>query len=221
MKLTHAMPGRLRAALISTSASLLLIGSTLAMPVMAADQTAASSAAQPADVPHGHQIHGTVKTAASGSGTTFTVTTERFGDISVSFAGAAPHGRAAGRGHARSHQAATAADIKVGERIVAQGEYSSDGKSFVARRVHVLPADDQDSATKVSHGLATITSVSTQDNVTSLTLKFSDNSSQTVTLAADAKIRPHGKTVADLKAGTRVTVVSKGGVATGVVVMPD
>jgi hypothetical protein len=41
-----------------------------------------------------------------------------------------------------------------------------------------------------------------------------------VTVTSDTKIRPEGKTVVDLKVGTKLTGISKNGIATGVVVMP-
>jgi len=55
---------------------------------------------------------------------------------------------------------------------------------------------------------------------TTLSVKLADGTTQSVTLSTDTKIRPEGKTVADLAVGTKVTVVSKNGAATGIVVMP-
>jgi len=45
--------------------------------------------------------------------------------------------------------------------------------------------------------------------------------SPTVTVTSDPRIRPEAKTVVDLKVGTKLTVISKNGIATGVVVMPS
>jgi hypothetical protein len=38
-------------------------------------------------------------------------------------------------------------------------------------------------------------------------------------VSADTKLHPEGKTLADLTVGTKVTVISRNGTATGVVVM--
>ncbi len=66
------------------------------------------------------------------------------------------------------------------------------------------------------HLVGTITNATT----TTLTVKVADGTSQSVAVSADTRIRPQGKTVADLTVGTKVTVVSKNGTATGVVVIP-
>ena len=211
--------GRLRAAFIGGGASLVLVAATLAGPVLAADQTTAAAAQTPEAIgPHTHQLHGIVKTTPSAGATTFTLTTVRFGDVTVSFAGRTPKGRGHAQGRAHSFELATAADLKVGERVVVQGRTSADGKSFVARRVHVLPA--KDAAGKPTHLVGTISSVATNSAGTTLTIKLADGTTQSVSVSSATKIRPEGKTVADLTVGTKVTVVSKNGTATGVVVLP-
>jgi len=96
-----------------------------------------------------------------------------------------------------------------------QGRTSADAKSFIARRVHVLPAAEG-VGQRATHLVGSVTSSS----ASSLTIKLADGSSQSVAISADTKIRPQGKTVADLTVGTKVTVVSKNGTATGIVVMP-
>ncbi len=105
--------------------------------------------------------------------------------------------------------------FKAGDRVVVQGRTSADAKSFIARRVHALPAAEG-AGERATHlvGSVTISSAS------SLTIKLADGSSQSVAISADTKIRPQGKTVADLTVGTKVTVVSKNGTANGIVVMP-
>ena len=221
--------GRLRAAFIGGGAGLVLVGTILAGTALAADQptTAATTATQTTAAaaqtpealgPHTHQLHGIVKTAPSAGATTFTLTTVRFGDVTVSFAGATPRGRGHARGRARSFQLATAADLKAGDRVVVQGRTSADGKSFVARRVHVLPA--KDAPGKPTHLVGTISSVATASAGTTLTIRLADGTTQSVSISSETKIRPEGKTVADLSVGTRVTVVSKNGTASGVVVLP-
>jgi hypothetical protein len=53
-----------------------------------------------------------------------------------------------------------------------------------------------------------------------LAIKLGDGSTQSVTVTASTKIRPEGKTLADLTAGTRLTVVVKDSAATAIVVTP-
>ncbi len=215
--------GRLRAAFIGGAASLVLVGTTIAGTALAADQpttTATTAAAQTAEALglHTHQLHGIVKTAPSAGATTFTLTTVRYGDVTVSFAGSTPKGRAHAHGKARSSELAKAADLKAGDRVVVLGRTSADGKSFVARRVHVLPA--RDAAGKATHLVGTISSVATASAGTTLMIKLADGTTQSVSVSSETKIRPVGKSVADLSVGTRVTIVSKNGTATSVVVMP-
>jgi len=221
--------GRLRAAFIAGGASLVLVATPLAGTALAADQptttttmatqtTAAAAQTPEALGPHTHQLHGIVKTAPSAGATTFTLTTVRYGDVTVSFAGSTPKGRAHAHGKARSSELAKAAELKAGDRVVVLGRTSADGKSFVARRVHVLPA--RDAAGKATHLVGTISSVATGSAGTTLTIKLADGTTQSVSVSSETKIRPVGKSVADLSVGTRVTVVSKNGTATSVVVMP-
>ena len=66
------------------------------------------------------------------------------------------------------------------------------------------------------HLVGTISSAT----ATTLTFKLADGTTQSVTVSADTRIRPQGKTMADLTVGTRVTIVSKNGTATGIVLMP-
>jgi len=215
---------RARAAFVAATAGLLVLGATLPGAAMA-DQvstTQSTAATQQSEAigPHTHQLHGTVKTV---SGSTFVVTTDRYGDVSVSFAGAASngHGHGHGRGSGAAHtQVASAADIKPGDRVIVQGSTStSDPKTFNARRVHVLPGADAGQHA-ANHLVGTITSASTTNGTTTLTVKLTDGTSQSVTVSSASKIRPAGKTTADLTVGTKVTVVEKDGAATGVVVMP-
>ena len=96
---------------------------------------------------HTHQLHGIVKSAPSSGSTTFVVTTERYGDVTVSFAGARSngHGHSHGSGVARAFEAAIAAEVKADERVIVQGN-TSGASTFNARRVRaatgvvVLPA---------------------------------------------------------------------------------
>jgi Domain of unknown function (DUF5666) len=204
--------GRVRAAFIGGGATLMLAMAGLAGPALAADQSTTAAAAPQALSAHTHQLHGIVKAAPPSGATTFTVTTERHGDVTVSFTATTANGVGHGRGKARAYELAKIADLKADERLVVQGHTSADGKTFVARRVHVLPA--KGGANGTAHMIGIVTSA----NASSLTLKLADGTSQTVAISADTKIRPEGKTVADLTAGTKVTVVSKNGTATGIVV---
>jgi Domain of unknown function (DUF5666) len=211
--------GRARAALIGSGASLVILAAAVlaATPVLAADQPNATGQSATQHIgPHTHQLHGTVKTAPSGGGSTFTVTTERYGDVTVSSAGSTARGHGAGDGKARGHGLANLGDLKTGDRVVVQGRTSNDGNSFVARRVHALPAADG-TGERATHLVGTITTAS----ASSLTVKLADGSSQSVALSGDTRIRPQGKTVTDLTVDTKVTVVSKGGTATGIVIMPS
>lgn len=213
--------GRVRAAFFGGSVAILLATASLAAPVLAADQ---QTTAQSTDTigPHTHQIHGIVKGTPAAGATSFTLTTERYGDVTVTFAAATIKGRGhAGGHHAHSFEVAKASDLKDGDRVVVQGHTSTDGKTFIARRVHLLPAKGQDA--HASHLVGTISAVSNGTNgSTTLTLTPANGgATQTVTVTADTRIRPDGKTIADLKTGTKVTVVVKNGTATGLVVMPS
>jgi hypothetical protein len=207
--------GQVRAAVVGGGASLLLAAATLAGTALAADQTTPAAQTPEALGPHTHQLHGVVKTAPAAGATTFTLTTQRFGDVTVSFAGSAPRGRGHARLRARSFELAKVSDLKAGDRVVVLGHTSADGKSFVARRVHVLPG-----ASRPVHLVGTISGVAAPGGVTTLTIKLADSTTQSVTVSSETKIRPEGKTVTDLTVGTKVTVVSKNGAATGVVVLP-
>ena len=209
---------RIRAALIGGGASLILATATLAAPALAADQptTTTTGAPTPESIgPHTHQLHGTVKTGPAAGATTFTLSTERFGDVTVSFKGTTPNGHGHARGKARAHELASLADLKVGDRVIVQGRTAADGKTFVARRVHVLPA-----AGHTGNGVTHLTGTVSTATATSLTLKLADGTTQSVAISADTKIRPPGKTVADLTVGSKVTVVSRNGTATGIVLLP-
>jgi len=212
--------GRLRAAFIGGGFGVLLATASLVAPVLAADQPSTTAQAPDKIGAHTHQIHGVVKGTPASGATTFTVTTERYGDVNVTFTGATLRGRGHAQGHARSFDVAKASDLKDGDRVVVQGRTSADGSSFIARRVHLLPA--KGAAAHPTHLVGTISAVASASNGTALTLTPANGTaSQTVTVTSDTKIRPEGKTVADLKVGTKVTVVSKNGTATGVVVMPS
>ena len=214
--------GRLRGLVLGSAASLALAAATLAGTALAADQTSQTTAAQAENKigPHTHQLHGLVDSSftASAGATTFALDTERYGKVTVSFSAGSLRGRGHGRGHARSRELANLSDLKAGDRVVVQGHTSADGSVFVARRVHVLPR--KGAATGAAHLVGTISNVSTSNGATTLTVKLADNSTQSVTVSSDTRIRPVGKTVADLTVGTKVTVVARNGAATGVVVMP-
>ena len=49
---------------------------------------------------------------------------------------------------------------------------------------------------------------------------LADGTTLSVSVSSETKMRPSGKTVADLSVGTRVTAVIKNGITTGVVVLP-
>jgi len=209
--------GRMRAAMMAGGFAVLLATAWLAAPVLAADQPTTTAQAGDSIGPHTHQIHGVVKGTPASGATSFVVTTERYGDVTVTFTGATVRGH--GHAYARSFELASASGLKDGDRVVVQGRTSQDGKTFVARRVHLLPATG--AAAHTNHILGTITVVSTSNGNTTLTLtSASGGASQTVTVTPDTKIRPDGKTAVDLKVGTRVTVISKNGTATGVVIIP-
>jgi len=180
-------------------------------------QTSTSQSVQPIG-PHTHQIHGTVKTAPSAGSSTFVVSTERYGDVTVSFGGGMARGHGHGHGRAGAFEITSLSELTAGARLIVQGNTSADGKTFVARRVHVLPA--KDAAAHPNHLIGTISAATTSDGTTTLTLKLADGSSQSVTLSPETKIRPEGKTATDLTVGTKVTVVTRNGTASGVVVMP-
>ena len=214
---TSNLSGRMRAAFFGSA--MLLATASLTAPVMAAEQQPTTATATEAIGPHTHQIHGVVKSTPAAGATTFTVTTERFGDVSVTFAGATVRGHGHAHGRARSFEVAKASDLKGGDRVVVQGRTSQDGKTFIARRVHLLPA--RGDAAHPSHIVGTIATVSTSNGNTTLTITPANGSaSQTVTVTPDTRVRPEGKSMADLTVGTKVTVVSKNGTATGIVVMP-
>jgi hypothetical protein len=145
---------RVRAAVVAASASLLLVGTTLPGAAMAehssTTQTTASAHTPEALGAHTHQLHGEVKTAGSSGSNTFALTTERYGDVTVSFSGGEAKHEGRGHGHgadkARSFAVTNAADVKAGQRVVVHGSTSTDGNSFVARRVRVLPDQEGDHA---------------------------------------------------------------------------
>src|SRR5258708_5948996 len=157
--------GRVRAGFVAGAASLLLLGTALAGTALAdqapATQTTSRSQTTQAIGPHTHQLHGIVKTAPSAGSTTFVVTTERYGDVTVSFAGAAANSHGRGHGHSNAHasELTTAANVKAGDRVIVQGAISADGKSFNARRVHMLPT--RDTAAHPTHPVRTTASVAT------------------------------------------------------------
>src|SRR5438270_7250828 len=97
-----SLGGRVRAALIGGVVAMLVATSSLAAPVLAADQAAQVDAIGP----HTHQIHGVVKGTPGSGVTSFVMTTERYGDVNVSFTGATV--KSHGRGHARSFEVAHA-----------------------------------------------------------------------------------------------------------------
>jgi len=218
--LSLSFSSRVRAAFIGGGFVVLLATAFLSAPVLAADRSTSAATASDKIGPHTHQIHGVVKGTPASGATTFTVTTQRYGDVNVTFAGATVRGRGHQEGHARSFGVARASDLKDGDRVVVQGRTSADGSSFIARRVHLLPAKDR--AAHATHMVGTISAVASTSNGTTLTLTPSNGAAaQTVTVTTDTKIRPEGKTLADLKVGSKVTVVARNGTATAVVLMPS
>lgn len=212
--------GRLRAALIGSGLVVLVASAALSAPVLAADQPTSTAQTPDKIGPHTHQIHGVVKGTPAAGATTFTVTTERYGDVNVSFAGETLRGRGHTHGHGRSFDVGKAGDLKDGDRVVIQGRTSADGSSFVARRVHRLAV--RGAAAHTTHLVGTISAVANASTGTSLTITPSDGTaSQTVIVSSDTRIRPDGKTTADLKVGTKVTVITRAGTFTGLVVMPS
>jgi len=212
--------GRMRAAMIGGGFAVLLATASLATPALAADQPTTATQAPDTIGQHTHQIHGVLKGTPASGATSFVVTTERYGDVTVTFVGATVKGHGHAQEHARSAELANLSGLKDGDRVVVQGRTSQDGKTFIARRVHLLPATG--AAAHPAHVLGTITAVTTSNGNTTLALTpATGGASQTVTVTSDTKIRPDGKTVADLKVGTKVTVVNKNGTATGVVIMPS
>ena len=205
---------RVRATIIGGGASIILATAALAAPALAADQPTAAAATDVIGA-HTHQLHGVVKTAASAGGTSFVLTTERYGDVTVSFSAHTLRGHGQTHGKARSHELASLADLKVGERVVVQGHTLVSGTTltFVARRVHVLPAANGEGH-RATHLVGNVSGTT----ATTLSVKLADQTIQTVTVSADTKIRPQGKTLADLTTGTKVTVVVKDGTATAIAV---
>ena len=72
----HTSGDRFRAVLIGSVTSLILTVAVLAASALAAADTQAIGA-------HTHQLHGMVATAPSTGAATFTVATERYGDVTV------------------------------------------------------------------------------------------------------------------------------------------
>src|SRR6266542_2054557 len=198
--------------LLASAAGLLLAAGALAGTVRAADDTPDALDS------HTHQLHGVVKATPANGATAFTVTTRRFGDVTVSFSGATARDQGA-HARARAHEVTAAASVKAGARVVVLGEAGEDGKSFVARRVRVLPetGQGQEAATRIA---GTITGVATANDVTTLTLKLDDGSTRSVALSPEAKVRPKGKTLADLTNGLRVAVVIKDSTGGRVAILP-
>jgi len=198
--------------LLASAAGLLLAAGALAGTVRAADDTPDALDS------HTHQLHGVVKATPANGATAFTVTTRRFGDVTVSFSGATARDQGA-HARARAHEVTAAASVKAGARVVVWGEAGEDGKSFVARRVRVLPetGQGQEAATRIA---GTITGVATANDVTTLTLKLDDGSTRSVALSPEAKVRPKGKTLADLTNGLRVAVVIKDSTGGRVAILP-
>ena len=210
---------RARLLLAGCGSSLLLLVASVAAPAFA-DQPAASPSQTPDTLgPHTHQLHGQVTKTSSSS---FELTTERFGPVNVTFVGQAARGRGQARGHgrARAHEVLVLADVKTGDRAIVQGSTSPDGTSFVARRVHVLPPRDAQEHGRVAHLVGTISAANTANGATTLTLALADGSSRSVVVSATTPIRREGRTVADLKAGARVTAIVSNGTVTAIVVQP-
>jgi hypothetical protein len=240
---------------MGAGATALFATALLSAPAVSADQSSTSTQATQAIGPHTHQIHGVVKGTPSSGATSFTVTTARHGDVTVTTVSSTAssgttgnghgHGNGHGNGKGHSSQTATVSGLTDGARVVVHGHTSTDSKTFVAVRMHVLPAtgegDEGTQGTHTSQGnqgtqgtqtaqtaqrmhvVGTISAVSSGSNgTTTLTISPADGSaSQAVTVTSEARLRPSGKTAADLKVGTKISVVSRNGSVTGVVVMPS
>ena len=198
--------GRVRAAMLGVSASVLVAAAALAAMPASADSLTSDT----------HALHGVVQGTPSSGATSFKLLTDRYGLVTVNFAGTTPRSRGRLHGKPRSFEVAKASDLKDQERIVVQGHTGADPNSFVARRVHVLP--QKDTSGHASHLVGTITGVSSASNGTLLTIQLADGTTSTATVTSDTRIRPQGKTVADLTVKTKVTVVMKNGTATAVVI---
>ena len=84
--------------------------------------------------------------------------------------------------------------------------------------MHVQPSHD--GAHHTAHLVGTVTNVAASNGTTTLTVKLADGTSQSVAISSVTRIRPAGKSAADLSVGTKVKVVQKNGVATTVVATP-
>ena len=111
------------------------------------------------------------------------------------------HGHGRGSGAGRASKVTTAAQVTAGERVIIQGGTSADGKTFNARRVHVLHTGG--AIQHATHLVGTITTAATTNGVTTLTVKLTDGTTQSVTVSSSTRIRPQGKTAADLTPGER------------------
>src|SRR4051812_19233551 len=105
--------GGVRAAIVGATASLVVLSTMLPSAALADQapihQTTAASQQPEAIGSHTHQLHGVVKTAPSSGSTAFVVTTDRYGDVTVSLAGTASNAHA--HGHGRGPGAAGAVEV--------------------------------------------------------------------------------------------------------------
>jgi hypothetical protein len=144
---------RVHATFVGAGVAALFATAVLSAPVVAADQSSTSAQVTDAIGPHTHQVHGVVKGTPGSGATSFVVTTQRHGDVTVTVSNSTStaatntghgHGKGQGNAQAQASQGAAVSDLKDGTRVVVQGHTSSDGNTFVARRIHLLPAGNAD-----------------------------------------------------------------------------
>jgi hypothetical protein len=215
---------RLRAALVAGGLATAVATATVAAPVLAADQptttqTPPTPPTTAAERPiHGRQVHGVVEEVKDA--TTFVLRTEKHGKVTVEFKGATVKGRGHDRGKARAYQVASVQDLAKGDRVVALGHLSEDATKFVAKRVYKLPTKV---AKKVQHTTGTFAAY-TRDGADKLTITLADGTTQSFSVTPQTRVRsPDGLTlvdVANLSNTTKLTVVSKDGTATAIVIPP-
>ena len=220
----RSLSRRLQAALVAGGLATALATAMVAAPAFAADPTTTKPPPQTPPTPaaerpiHGRQVHGVVEEIKDA--TTFVLRTEKHGHVTVEFKGAEVTGRGHLRGKARAFQVASVQDLAKGDRVVAQGRPSEDGTKFVAKRVHKLPPKV---AKKVQHTTGTFAFYA-RDGADKLTLTLADGTTQTFTVTPQTRVRSSdGLTlvdVASLPTTTKLTVVSKDGTATAIVIPP-
>jgi hypothetical protein len=150
---------------------------------------------------------GSVNIAKTGPGAeTFVLSTGQHGDVTVHFPGV-PAGAPLG-----PQEVGTVAQLQDGTRLVVQGRLGSDAQTFEATRVELV--------TEPTKQVAQGTFVLFGNGKLSILVNGLQKS---YTITGDTTFRPVDKSAANLvglAGGTRVTVVSEGDVAKGVVIFP-